>query len=1293
MHTETSSPSFITRLIEGALHQRLMVVVFTLAAIGWGLYVAPMDLGAGEPGDPVPVDAIPDLGENQQIVFTEWPGRSPQDIEDQITYPLTTALLGVPGVETIRSTSMFGFSSIYVIFEEDAEYYWTRARLVERLASLPGGLLPEGVAPQLGPDATALGQVFWYTLEGRTPDGEPAGGWGPEELRTLQDFTVRYALASAPGVAEVASIGGHVREYQVEVDPARLRAYDVTLAQVADAVRQSNAEVGARTTEINGVEYLIRGVGYVESLEDIARAPVVTRDGVTVTVGQVARVTTGPGIRRGALTRSGVEAVGGVVTARYGANPKQVIDEVKHAIDEVQRALPSRTLEDGTVSQVTVVPFYDRSELIERTLGTLSLALYQQILITVLVVMLIMLHLRASLLVSALLPLAVLMTFVAMKYTGVDANVVALAGIAIAIGTMVDMGIIMTENIAQHLDEAPDDAPRLSVIARGASEVAPAILTAITTTVVSFLPVFLLTGQEGKLFTPLAFTKTYALVASLIIALFMIPTAASWVVGARARSLRSRLVLGLAATAGALALTFTVHAGVGVALLISSLAWVIDDVLKTRGFWQNTSAHIWGRRALQWAGLGSVVVVITWLLTTSWMPLGAGQGVLANLLIVALVVGFVLGSFFVFRILYPTLLRWVLAHKAIFLPAPALVVVLGLTIWLGFSTIFAWMPDALHKSAPGQWMHHAFPGLEREFMPDLDEGTFLYMPSTMPHGSLGEARDMLASLDLLFETVPEVEVSVGKLGRAESALDPAPVAMVETIIQYKPEYVLDAQGRRMRFQVDADGEFVRDETGGLIEDPGGRPYRQWRDAIRRPEDIWDELVEVARHIPGLTTAPLLQPISTRLVMLQSGIRAPMAVRLQGESLEDLADAALQIQALLREHPLVNQGAVNADRPVGKPYLIIEPDRARLERYGVSMAAFQQVVEASIGGISVGQTVEGRERFEMRVRYPRELRGDPEAIGRILVPTASGAQLPLSEFATVRYERGPEMIRSENSALVAYVMFDAAEGTSEVSVVESVRQTLDQAIERGELTLKEGVRLSFAGSYENSLRAEARLRILVPLILVIIALLIYLQFRSLLTSLIIFSGVAVAFGGGFMLIWLYGQPWFLDVSLFGVSLREIFQIGPMNLSVAVWVGFIALFGIGADDGVVMATYLKQRFDEGKSDTIAQVRERVVEAGLRRIRPCLMTTATTILALLPVLTSYGTGADVMIPMAVPAVGGMTIALLTLFVVPTLYCAVEESKVRLSDGRHSADGQPSPRDQPSEDGAMSAGEGEER
>ncbi|MBA2662883.1 MAG: efflux RND transporter permease subunit [Bradymonadaceae bacterium] len=1217
MRTEKGPQTGWERIIGFTLDQKFVVFVLLAMLVGWGAAVAPFNWDIGIERDPVPVDAIPDIGENQQIVFTDWPGRSPQDVQDQITYPLTVALQGIPEVKTIRSFSMFGFSSIYVIFHERADFYWTRARIVEKLASLPPNTLPGGVSPQLGPDATALGQIFWYTLEGRDPQGNAAGGWDLHELRTLQDFTVRFALASAEGVAEVASIGGFVKEYQVDLDPAALRAFDLTLEDVQMALMASNAEVGAQTTEINGVDYMIRGIGFIRSVEDIAQSVVSVVDNVPVRIADVAKVSLGPALRTGALTKGGVEAVGGVVTARYGSNPRQVIDEVKRSIEEVGQALPSRVLADGTVSKVTIVPFYDRTELIERTLGTLSTALYQQILITILVVLILMMHLRSSILITVLLPLAVLLTFIAMKYTGVDANVVALAGIAIAIGTVVDMGIIMTENIVQHLEADEDDDP-LAAIRRGAGEVAPAILTAIATTVISFFPVFMLTGQEGKLFGPLAFTKTYALVASLIIALGLIPVLAYMLMGIRIRrGLMPRRMAG-----------FDAFKKIGTP--VAKITYVL--------------------------AIGAVGVLLTY----SWMPLGPSAGSAKNLVFVAGLVGGLLGFFWLFRLAYTHILRWVLAHKLAFLSVPITIVCLGVSVWLGFGQVFGFLPDSMHRTSVGQWLHHEFPGMDREFMPSLDEGSFLYMPSTMPHASIGETIDMVKQLDLLFETIPEVEYSVGKVGRAESPLDPAPTSMVETIIEYKPEFAIDAHGARQLFAVDKHGEFVRDARGELVKDPDGAPYRNWRPEIRRPQDIWDELVRVAGRLPGMTSAPMLQPISTRIVMLQSGIRAPMAVRLRGPDLDALADGALAIQALLREHPMVNTHAVNADRPVGKPYIEIRPDRGALARYGVTMEAFQNTVDVAIGGRMITQSVEGRERFAARVRYPRELRDVPEHIERILVSAKGGAQIPLGELAVLEYVRGPEMIRSENTYLVTYVMFDGKPAFGEVDVVNSVRETLEQALARGDLELAEGVSYNFAGSYESSVRAEKRLRILIPVVLLIIFMLIYMQFRSFFTGFMIFSGIVVAFGGGFLLLWLYGQPWFLDFSVLGTNMRDVFQIVPIKLSVAVWVGFIALFGIAADDGVVMATYLKQRFEKSEAKSVAQIRDRVVESGERRIRPCLMTTATTILALLPVLTSYGTGADVMIPMALPAVGGMTVALITLFVVPALYSALEEAKL---------------------------------
>jgi Cu(I)/Ag(I) efflux system membrane protein CusA/SilA len=514
-------------LIGWFVDNKLIMFLFAAMLVGAGVYVAPFSFESGSlPRDPVPVDAIPDIGENQQIVFTEWQGRSPRDVEDQITYPLTTALLGIPGVRTVRSSSAFGFSTIYVIFNDDVEFYWSRSRVLEKLASLPPGTVPDGVTPTLGPDATALGQIYWYTLEGRDPKGRTVGGWDPDELRSIQDWTVRYALQAVEGVSEVASIGGFVREYQVDVDPEAMRAHGVSLAQVANAVRSSNLDVGARTLEVNGVEYVVRGLGFVRDLEDLEATVVVDRGHTPIRVRDVGRVSLGPGLRRGALDDEGAPAVGGVVVARYMENPLAVISAVKEKIAQIQAGLPRRTLDDGTVSQVTIVPFYDRTTLIQETLGTLSTALYQQILITIIVVLIMLRNLRSSMLISLMLPLGVFAAFVVMKVSGVNANIMALGGIAIAIGTMVDIGIVFVENINQHLDEAPPDAPRAAVVRRAAAEVAPAVMTSVLTTVVSFLPVFGLSSTERRLFAPLAFTKTFAMTGSLLLALLVLPGAA-----------------------------------------------------------------------------------------------------------------------------------------------------------------------------------------------------------------------------------------------------------------------------------------------------------------------------------------------------------------------------------------------------------------------------------------------------------------------------------------------------------------------------------------------------------------------------------------------------------------------------------------------------------------------------------------------------------------------------------------------------------------------------------------------
>ena len=1213
-----------------------VVVILLGLLVGAGLSAAPFDWNLGDmPRDPVPVDAIPDIGENQQIVFTEWPGRSPRDIEDQVTYPLTTALLGIPGVRTVRSYSMFGFSSIYVIFEDGVEFYWSRSRVLEKLASLPAGTLPEGLSPMLGPDATALGQVFWYTLQGRDAQGNVVGGWDLHELRSLQDWTVRYALQSVPGVAEVASVGGHVKEYQIDVDPEAMRAHGVTLSQVVRAVRGANLDVGARTLEINRVEYVVRGVGLVEDLTDLEQAVVRVAGNVPIRVTDVARVSQGPANRRGALDNAGAEAVGGVVVVRYGENPLAVIQRVKAKLAEIAPGLPRRTLPDGTTSQVTVVPFYDRATLIQDTLSTLSTALVQQILITVVVVLIMMRHLRSAALISAILPLAVLGTFVAMKLAGVDANIMSLAGIAIAIGTMVDMGIVFTENIVARLERAGPGADRAAVVRQAAAEVAPAVLTSLATTVVSFLPVFALTAAEGKLFQPLAFTKTFALLTSLLLAMIALPPLAHLIVTPKAplapagAPLWRRVLSSITRLAhvrdwicigAGLLVAWGLSPVVGLILILPGLLGLAEPLLPER--WQGVPG---------WIETGAAVTAATWVLTADWMPLGLDRSMLRNLVFVGGSIAALLGVFLLFQRVYGRILAWCLEHKAAFLCIPAVLLVLGATAWLGFDRTFGWLPQRVRTWQPVVRVAHALPGFGREFMPPFDEGAYLYMPTTMPHASFGQSLDLLQDLDAAIKSIPEVDQVVGKLGRVDSPLDPAPVSMFETVVTYVPEYRVEADGRRVR---------------------------QWREHIRTPDDIWQEIVRAGKQ-PGLTSAPELMPIATRIVMLQSGMRAPMGLKIRGPDLETIERVGMEIEALLQEVPAIRSETVFADRIVGKPYIELDIDREALGRYGLTVQDVQEVIQVALGGRVLTRTVEGRERYPVRVRYMREERDSVEAMGRILVPAPGGEQIPLEELTDLRYVRGPQVIKAEDTFLTGYVLFDRQPDVAEVDVVEQARAFLADRIEAGELELPAGVSYAFAGSYENQVRSEKRLMVLVPVALALVCLLLFLQFRSMLTTLIIYTGVAVAVAGGFLLLWLYGQGWFLDVSVLGESARELFQVGTVNMSVAVWIGFIALVGIATDDGVVMATYLDQRFRRHVPSTVADVRQRVRDAGLRRVRPCLMTTATTLLALMPVITSRGRGADVMLPMALPVMGGMAIELITLFVVPVLYSLVEERK----------------------------------
>ena len=1095
----------LNHLIHFFLERRLVTLLLLAMLVVAGVMVSPFKMASFLPHEPVRVDAIPDIGENQQIVSVPWAGRSPQDVENQITYPLSTALMGIPGVQSIRSSSMFGLSSISVIFEEGTEFYWSRSRLLEKLNALPPDLLPEGVRPSLGPDATAIGQVFWYTLEPKTDTLDP------QELRRIQDYTVRWALSAVEGVSEVASIGGYIREYQIDLDPARMASRGITLNQVAKAIQNASQESGAGTLEYNRVEYFIRGLGFVNSVADLEQSIVANHGETPIRIQDIASVRMGPTMQRGTLDKNGYEAVGGVVVSRHGANPMEVIQRIKSKIKEIEPSLP-----------VHIVPFYDRSGLIEETLLTLREAIVLQILIAILVVVAMVQKAGPAALISILLPIAVLMSFLAMKFFEIEANIVSLAGIAIAIGTLVDLGIIVTENMVARQEREPVGTPTLKIVSESVKEVSLPIVTALSTTVIGFLPVFALQEAEGKLFKPLAYTKSFALIAALLLTLFVLPTLATFFMARKNKATLSN------------------------------------------------------------SGITGALLVILTLLIILWKPIGEGYGVMGNAVAVILFCGVPLLTIYGMLHVYPYVLKKLLAHQRLFWVLPVMVILSGIWSWQCLGS---------------------------EFMPALDEGAFLLMPIAMPHAGVTESRETLRQLDMAVQSIPEVQHVVGKMGRVESALDPAPINMFENLIVYKPEFGLDSNGNRVRL---------------------------WRDHIKSPNDIWNEITNVTR-IVGVTSAPKLQPIETRQVMLQTGMRSPFGIKVLGNHLPTMESFGLDLEKVLRRIPAIREGSVYAERTGAKPYIEIHPHRQKQARYGISMAAFHQTVESVMGGMPLNTTIEGRERIPIRMRWPRELRDSPEDLERIWLDGANGQAVPLGLVADIRYTNGPENIRSENGFLVSYVTFDGNPDLDMGQVAHDVQDSIEKSISRGELRLPPEVRYYLSGTYENQIRAQERLMFVVPLVLVVIFLILYLQFRKVALTLMVFSGIACAFAGGFITLTLWPSS--------------------LNLSVAVWVGFIALFGIATDDGVVMLTYLEQKYHESKPQSISEIRNVVLEAGLRRIRPCLMTTATTIIALLPVLTSTGRGADLMKPMAIPIFGGMIMELLTLFIVPLLYAAWRE------------------------------------
>ena len=1213
-------------LINWFLNNRYLVLFFYSGILLYGLWVTPFDFSyLPKDRDRISIDALPDLGENQQIVFTKWMGRSPQDIEDQLTYPLSTLLQGISGVKTIRSYSYFGFSSVYVIFDEEADVYWARSRILEKITSAQG--LPPNVTPTLGPDATGLGQIFWYTVEGE--------GFSLAELRSIQDFYIKYQLQSSIGVSEVASVGGFLKEYHIEVNPELISEYKISLKQVSDAVAMANLDISAGTVEVNNIEYLVRGKGYLKGIGDLENVVVREINNTPIYLKNIATINIAPALRRGVLDKGGAEVVGGVVVARYGENPQEVIAALKEKIASIERGLPKKKLADGRQSQVKIIPFYDRSILINETLGTLQNTLRDEMLITILVILSMGMQVGISFLVSLMLPLGILIVFSLMKTTGIDSHIMSLSGIAIAIGTIVDMGIIISENIQNKVNGLGkvDEKKFARAVVESTGEVARPVMTAILTTVISFLPIFFMEGPEAKLFIPLAWTKTFALLVSLVLALTLIPVLAKWFLDKSWLQKAPFILIGVVLMSAFVFMFFLPLLGM-VLLGLASYRLLVTYAKNNSKLKLSTIFN-----GLIFLGTGILLV-------HHWQPLGTEVGFLRNFVGVFLMLGFILGFFLIFYRQYPRILRWALKNKSKFLIAPLSIFILGLLAWFGFASIFSFVPKTFSLisnenqqesritfSVIWQWGEDIFPGMQKEFMPKFDEGDFLYMPTSAPHLSIGGTVNLLSEVDKRIQSIPEVNFAVGKIGRVDSALDPAPLNMIETVISYKSEYGTNAEGKKIR---------------------------QWRPHIKNSDDIWKEIVAVSQ-LPGLTSAPKDYPISIRNVMLQTGVRSSLAIKMSAPNLELLGEASVLMEKTLAELEKlgVNKETISGEKVLGKPYLEIIPDRRRLSRYGLNTGDFFSLAEMAIGGSIITKVIEGRESYDVLIRYQREKRDSLEAIYNLPFHSKEGSRFKLKDVARVIYKPGPQVIKSEDGFLTSFVIFGKQPGISESELLNKLKKELANRIDQGSLQFPQGSHYEFTGTYLNQIRSEKRLGFIIPLSIAIIFLLLFLQFRSLSTTFLIFSAILVALTGGMLWLYLYGQDWFLNIPFWGESIRYVFNVKTYHLSAAVWVGFLALFGIASDDGVLVATYLDDSFKSLVSKKLNQdrIREAVLAGAKRRSLPCLMTSATTIIALLPIITSHGRGSDVMIPMVLPILGGMFCVLITMFIVPVGYSYFKE------------------------------------
>ncbi|MGE5300517.1 MAG: efflux RND transporter permease subunit [Acidobacteriota bacterium] len=1137
----------LEKIIDASIRNRFLIILATVFIIFWGLYSL----------STTPLDAIPDLSDVQVIVYTEYPGQAPQVVEQQVTYPLTTAMLAVPGSKVVRGYSFFGVSFVYIIFEDGTDLYWARSRVLEYL-NYVSGRLPRGVTPSLGPDATGVGWIYEYAVVDRT------GRHDQSQLRSIQDWYLRYQLTSVEGVSEVASVGGFVKQYQVEIDPNKLLAYNIPLSKVKVAIQQSNRDVGGRLVEMSETEYMVRGLGYIKSVKDIEDVPLgADKMGTPILVRDVANVHLGPELRRGLTELDGQgEVVGGVVVMRFGENALATIERVKEKLKSLKGGLP-----EG----VEIVPTYDRSGLIQRAVDTLKQKLIEESIVVALVCIIFLLHFRSAFVAIFTLPLGILMAFMVMRFQGLNANIMSLGGIAIAIGAMIDAAIVMIENAHKHLEKHGETKDHWTIIALSAKQVGPALFFSLLIITFSFLPIFTLQAQEGRLFRPLAFTKTYSMAAAAILSVTLVPI---------------------------------------------MMGYFIRTTLLPK---------TWDRRKQRAVSMGSAagVFLIVWLVTKLFPYTVMGTFGLPLAIILGTLTLLVLWpqeispeernpvNRFLIRIYNPVIL-WVLRNKTITILA-ALLVMLSL---LPFRTMVVnKLPEGIMKTVAEKIdILFPFEKIGGEFMPPLYEGDLLYMPTTLPGISISTARSVLQQTDKIIKTFPEVKSVFGKIGRADTATDPAPLSMIETTIVLKPE-----------------------NEWPMV--PVERFFSGWPDILRKPlSAIWPlerhispkeltDQMNKAIHFPGLTNAWTM-PIKTRIDMLATGIKTPVGIKVMGNDLQTLSDLGQQIEAVVRKVP--GTLSVFSERVVGGYYFDYDIDREAAARYGLTVGDVQDVIQSAIGGMNIGETVEGLERYPVNIRYGRELRDSAAGLERVLIATPSGAQIPISQVAHIRIHQGPPVIKSENSRPNVWIYVDL-EGVDVATYVKNARKTVDSSVK-----MPAGYNLVWSGQFEYMQRANKRLSVVVPITLLIIFLLLYLNFKNVTESLIVMLSLPFAIVGGVWFIYLLGY----------------------NMSIAVGVGFIALAGVAAETGVVMLIYLDEAVMTKliESDHLISRKDlydAIIFGAVERVRPKMMTVTAIMGGLLPIFWGEGAGADTMRRIAAPMVGGMVSStILTLIVIPAIY-----------------------------------------